>query len=790
MDEIKEKDRFIRRLNKTTSFIKEKTRIEKIRRLIEYLYGKDIFVSIPIELFDMSDLSEVLRYEKIVNRYFDSGLLTQVIPDGILGLEESPELYVKNNMITKFMNKGIVMDFSFVPNAIKVRMGKMLDEVKDVYEKNLLLKKCLVKYSTSNIRSKNEYAKRKNILIEEYRQNNPNATSNDIASMYEDFFKEQMHQFEFVETEYNSKMSLDVETFIKNKFFRYDPKEILEIENANVSESRRETVANHFEEQKKYLINVLKNLSRNGTLKELVDSENESIRKMNVLFSKENKIDDLTEDDIFDRVRSFDCTKKDDVLEMLIYIRHFSNKLAHNFEDYIFANIVMNSVSDEEFINLKQNKPGIIKQEILDLYDKWKLDAIKQKELSEAKKDANNEVPEKKHLNIQTRSIRETTFREVAKKYGIENGLLKSVLKVGNPNARQALENKKIEFLAGFDSKEDYAYYVFKEIRRLRNEYNSVFSKSSNDISSGSFKDFVKSAFLRRTEFAKDFRSFKISETKKDLATELLMLIERIEKEEVIKNPDKTFLFIVGQLDLIENIYDVKHFATMQILEEHHNNPQKIKMENKKPAMRSNKKENGAVDIYIDGSHQIWGGHYTIGDFESLNQYIQSLDSPSENINNAFLLSNDSESLKTFVPQKKLSATQINEMRKDLEILNAINDGRWIDDHGTGKYGEFWKIKNENPDFFNSLRIRAALGSGLKIFTKQYFDRNNATTAECTLTESEKEFAENFVQIAIESGFSINDIEKGTFIGLRNPELIDYCKREYTKKMSVLQSRE
>ncbi|MBQ7410463.1 MAG: hypothetical protein IJW20_03670 [Clostridia bacterium] len=209
-----------------------------------------------------------------------------------------------------------------------------------------------------NLRSLN--IKKFTYFVGEYKKRNPGNAYTDYGQLFIELYRDRYEDdFQAIERDYEKFANDELELMLN---YSVNGQEIDLLLRSPDTEEERIEAEDVFDRQKKFLTAILKNLSKTGCLKDLVFSENKNIKQMNKFLSDSNKIATITEDDIYNQITNLNFETEEDRVKLVVFARTYANKLAHNYDDYIMMNI-------EPYSKLPKNDDNRIST-ILEAYNK------------------------------------------------------------------------------------------------------------------------------------------------------------------------------------------------------------------------------------------------------------------------------------------------------------------------------------------------------------------------------------------------------------------------------------
>lgn len=750
----------------------------KMKYGIREEYKKGIFHSIPKDLFDKDELLELQRIYIVSTKNY------QWIPSGLFDFSKKSEKKIFFESLISKVEQGIIIDFSQIPTGMFSKQEEKLlltiakhqtnrlnldleiaeDEYLDIFyknsnykEKNHFYSDDMFEYSEHLLRSE-----RKKDVEEKHHHTDQRADSKrklktEIAkleykkkisskNLYLELEKKYKKEFKKIDLRCIKSITADIGNILTCSYSMFKTNDINDISNNQES----------FEIQKEILIEIIRLLEKTGCLDELIISENNNINEINKFLSDENKISQFSDKEkVLEQIRRLQMSVENDIEKMLVFNRHFINKLAHNFDEYMVTELVLNSA------NIKKRVNGLIEAYLSD---------------PQNKKNANKANAELKEIGIST-SIQSLRIQAIKKI--IDDGVytsksdaeelkknpekaLKAIIDRGNKPKDinnlivqniQAIVNTHIN--AHKDSINDKKILkcqsIFKEFDKLHKDYNLYFKKNSNSfIAFQPFEELLKDIFEENTR--KKINVHKKYDDIKEVQN-VKKFISKLKEQGIIQNINDVLMDIAENLEAKELLYNVKHFTTLSLIEASHLEGSKIQMRNN-PA---NGEIPGVVDVLVDGHMQIFGGHYKENDFETTNFEIQSLPGVPREVNDTFMSPNETQILSNvFIPLEEITQGQRDEFERNLQLMefienqnnekaaNANSSKMLIELKEKILKDESWKERLKNLEelykqdrvSFNALKLKFVLGCGLETY-RRYYEGGEVITQEAEISSEE-----------------------------------------------------
>lgn len=105
--------------------------------------------------------------------------------------------------------------------------------------------------------------------------------------------------------------------------------------------------------RKEMMLKIIDVLKESGTLKELIEKENQVIQFLNMYLPSSVKLDNINEEELLESFKGLDVGKLEDLEYLLLSNRNFANKLAHVYEDYMLTNVFVNACESEKIFGDK-----------------------------------------------------------------------------------------------------------------------------------------------------------------------------------------------------------------------------------------------------------------------------------------------------------------------------------------------------------------------------------------------------------------------------------------------------
>ena len=502
-----------------------------------------------------------------------------------------------------------------------------------------------------------------------------------------------------------------------------------------------------FENSRKVLLSIIDALDKTGCLNELIKRENKNINEINKFLSPENRIANIDKESLIERVNALDMTKKDDVIEMLLYSRHFSNRLAHSFDDYIYTNLYMSAERQEDYeIKRKQRIKYVendVRKALLEDFEndpdaeKNAIEMLLKCDLDYQKSKKEIQVLEQEQdKNLNKIETRKNSLRKKEESYLAEIQNLKT-LKIHNP--RKA-EDKIKEILSKINStrikkystKEEYTKEIVKEFIEILDDYKKAIIKQKGC----SFEECPSyGEFIRKVIYEEDLDMLSSLEASKNgvpynILERMNSFIDECKDEGVFYNIEIRMLEMANQYDFRENAYNLKHNNTIILLNMLRDNQGSIYME--QTPCRENKNGKileGVTDFFIENSMQIFGAHFKPDEPEARISGVQTCPNVPKEIDEIFSFAKSKMTLHTSIPMAKITSGQKEEFKKLIETILYLESNR--EDHDKEdellKLEELRELKNDKrtKDTYQILKVKFLLGAGLDKYRSYYLNQRN-----------------------------------------------------------------
>lgn len=792
------------------------SRKEKIKFFLTEEYKIGNFYSIPNDVIDMENPEDVRKLEFLRKEFLSKMDNEIVIPAGLFDFTKEDERKLLIENIWEKINSGAEVDLSYVPN------GLFTDENKAEYElmvlqiiKNKIIKKhkdengltADFEISESEISSyRQEFEDRKrtieatknkmlfnlknlninidvmavfdrrtnqgrflyayNKFLDNVLKMNVVSENNSDWLYYDEIFKDKYYDaFKKIEEEKRKQEEQEMNGFLR-EFYKFRK------ENAITNGTDGQSI--ELEKIKRFVLLVIRNLSKSGCLNELIKIENEKISEMNLFLPYEQTIQPITENEIINSIESLDVKKQIDVAKLYVYGRHFINKLAHNYDDLMFDDLLSNSTSEIFYRENREIEIGYISRDI------YKILEIAAKKVREGNENS-EEVNEFK--NIMSKLIKPPKkFDKVADNY---IGMYRSGKKTESEiihMIEELIKNSQEQYKFtsySVQSFSDYRYKCIEDLIKLKKDYyeNSKNQKGNDRIALESFEGFF-SRILDKTINKENYLDFETKDEKRNLIDEIEAFIQGVEDSNTLVNPKEVLRSIVHKMEVRDEIYAAKQFFTECLLEINSKKPGLIRLELGSDNANS-KNAAGVFNVMLPRYTQIFGGHYMKEEFDSSDYKIGNL--PIVNQSVAMLFGNgsyDPQSLSVMVPiMEELTDEQVDSFKKLIQTIDVIESGRTVTDDEKISYFAFdrlSKIKNESPKFYETLKVRFSLGAGLDVYENRY-----GIKPKFELNTVQKRLA-SFILSELDSGTTMEEILSS--YGNVNEEIISYVIEKQKEK--------
>lgn len=569
------------------------------------------------------------------------------------------------------------------------------------------------------------------------------------GKLFQTFKEIYASNFKQIELDNSKDMDLNLFEFVNGINAFFDENSIANLEDENARKNLLK--------QKKYLQRSVLDLEKIGCLDELINSENSNIDGLNEFLSDENKIPKISKKSLLSDINSLDVTKPEDAIRMLLMNRHFTNKLAHNYEAFVISNIYMNTVNDNVFRTKVERNDEILKRQIKEKQDRI-IELYNKARLKYAEESKKGKVTDFSFANEFFEEYKEFVSKN-------KNATMKDLIINKNPNNEKRIrenigskltkQNKQKEKTNKFE----YCLEVFEELNVLMNSFDNLKLKSNGIIKMESFHDLV-ARILKNPKHNNDFSQLEttINGKPSNVGENVSKLIGRLRSEGVIENLNSVLSCITKRMELVKQLYATKHFFTISLVNAAQKYPQLISLEHDSP----NDIDYGVVDIYYKNMMQVFGGHYKEYEVEASDSRIKLLPPVREEVRESFNNKNSKTGdtyLATYIPIKPLNEAQKNEFKKVLSIMNSVEEGKAdFEDDLTSKIERF---KREKPQVYETIRTRI----------------NIATNEECFIDKTKIELTPfemqtlDFAMQAIKNGTTMDEINS-----MFSEKIIDYIK--------------
>lgn len=364
-------EKYQRRVDSLSAYISHSSKTEKVKQALIDEYIKGNFYEIPLEYLNDKTFIETLKrhffnskahYQRVPTSLFSSGSIIELLVNvaakyekGIIVNFEDLEAYIDKNPYNKNLMdifKKSILYKALQNNSEQYKTAMLIETMPFYIKMHTLLRKELddSERQLYVAKQKEEYRQKDKELfrktLQEQKDSKGRLSVIRENQLYEIFKTIYSSKFKLIELETSKFIDAELREYLNSKNAFFDEEAILHID--------KEDSISNLEQQRQFLLRVVENLEKIGCLDELIDYENLNINTINSLLFSRNKIATLTKDSLIECIQNFDLTNSEDAIKMLIMNRQLTNKLTHNYEAFVIANIYMNTVNDKEF-KIKQN---------------------------------------------------------------------------------------------------------------------------------------------------------------------------------------------------------------------------------------------------------------------------------------------------------------------------------------------------------------------------------------------------------------------------------------------------
>lgn len=357
------------------------------------------------------------------------------------------------------------------------------------------------------------------------------------------------------------------------------------------------------------------------------------------------------------------------------------------------------------------------------------------------------------------------------KKYFPSTKVLKKYLTSVNPNVEENIKSniedeiRKNRKIRKEKTKIEYCVEIYEELNKLMEAFDNLRDSSNGIIKRESFHELV----TRVLKIPKGMNNHEHLNTKIDGETQNIgkrveELIDRLKKDEVIKNVEQVLSCVTKRMECVKQLYSTKHFFTISLVNASKKYPNLIRLEND-PIKEGGK--TGVVDVYYKDAAQVFGAHYKYYEIEAKDYRIQSLPRVDQRVNEAFNkknpLTNDSY-ISTYIPFDTLNETQRKDAKKALDMMDNPSDIQVEDEYVFNQI----RTLGKTPDLLDVIKLRLELATDIQRFN----DKNVISLTPLQMK------AVNTAMIEFKNGATIEELSE-----VFTPIVIEHIKKIQLKDM-------
>ena len=735
------KDEIQKRAQILGKHLKKTCKNEKIKYALLSEYKLGNFFSIPQGLFDLSNPDDVGELDKLKEIYLKSLKENQVIPDGLFDLSDEVERKKLRDSIQTKQSYDVIFDLTYIPKGLyseeeyedlvdfNITLSILKDEKKlndnyiykylEEYKVNqeefkkrkdefnrkklapfLVRKKSVgnepikfskIKYLSNSILQPFNVAKR-NAYIEK------NLSSYDFETMFK--FK-YYNKFRKIELHAEMEEEEKLDRFFTEKFFLY--KQETDIFSGTIDDKQKENLEN----QKKIITDVLEKLTKTGCLDSLIKIENEKTKKINEFLPEECSLPILNKDMIYQDIQELDMSNPKDIIKFYVFGRQILNKLAHNYKDIIYFELKNNTIRNDEYEFKLYKKTNEILTYIKEYVEEH---SVNKKQIT---------IDKNTKLYNQIRKMTDSEKKCLK----MCNGYIKQYIRgedLRNKIKSDIVNSKYYKKRFEYENIDEYVWERMNGLFELKENYNNFIRKNKQNSRAHiqTFEELfckVIDGNLNKENYANFV--IKDNDTSINLIDKIKKYIEEIEQLNYIKNPSDVLKKIVRRMEMEDKIFKAKQFFTESLLDINQKKPGMIRIEFEENA--GSEKNGGVFDIYLPGMTQVFGGHFEKGEFDLNDSRIKALPKVCKSVTQGFKENeNDLLSLHVLMPiTKELTAKQIKVFKDLQKTIDSLEKNK--NDSSLYQYDKLKKLKQENSDGYENLKIRIALGAGLEMYKRK-----------------------------------------------------------------------
>lgn len=605
------------------------------------------------------------------------------------------------------------------------------------------------------------------------------------SSLFERTYSKEFKQVELDET-YTSNDALN--KMLRQLFYKFNVQD--GIVNGEISQEQ----VSKLELQRKFIKSVIDSLSMTGCLGELIDKENENIKFLNGFLPQDSAIEFIPykPEDIYEKLDSFDLTKQEDVINLYTYGRHFTNKLAHNYIDYAYAILKINSMDDNTYANGRALE---LEKYLTKLYEI----------IGDGSRKINEElledyltamVPQKKERKQLIQTVK-GFFKDEQKREDAVSEAKKCLRRIIS-SKKYFGENRVYKY----ENMTEYFYELVNRLRVTKKRYDDIVAQNTGNakLKPDSFETFFSSILDGTIEedFYKEFKRVEKNGDSKpktiNMIDELQGLIIKTEEDCFITgHEDEILKKIVGILGKVDELFSAKQFFSDALLEIGKEHPELISLEHN---LEHGEKRTaaGVFDMILPGRTQIFGGHYKDGEFDPTDPRIVGLPGVSDKVSACFSTTDENAfSLNVFIPMlENLTEEQIDVFKNLLKTMNHLDGNLPLTEEQSKElfgYEKLKALKTSSAESYESLKVRVALGAGIEQYKERYEIAPQISTEQSQNESTKKDeqkvsivkplttFQKNTAELIlseVSSGRSLQDVIND--IGTINDEILEYVQ--------------
>lgn len=765
----------------------------KIRLLYEYNHGA--FYNVPLDIFDTDNEKDKMLLDEMKHCFIEATGKNQFVPSNLFNLETTEECEKFIEILENKSENGINLFFdSRIEDQLSQEQKERLKRIKEKPKDTMLLAATLNVDRQLTLKERMELNSKSSRFYKYMKINSdqsPRVTSfnnnknskprKKILFFNKNFYQELLNDAKGIDelAEDEKYEIMPFFSIIDDKFIGHTRARTID-EIREVTDELRENVRKQyerfvdkdvskileseelFEEYKKSLIEIIEGLDACGCLTELINKENKNIRKINEFLPPECALEKVSKQDLVETIRSFDMTKKEDVIDLLKYSRHFSNKLAHTIDDYMYTTLYFDTKGQVNFDNRRlsgianvdsklktlfninfndQNQYDGLKNKILSMdltYQKYKKQLQKLNEKLSTETDPDEKRKIQKKIDKKDAEIRNKENDFDKRFAGFEDK------KKHNPFAADTIINQYIAnldtvFIKKFETKEEYTKAVLEELICIMDDYKKAIieKRGVSFTECPSYLEFFKAVqWEDKKELYPEFNSLMCERdgVEYNIADELRNFIKTCQTDGIFYASRVKMRILAEQYDMHEYAYNIKHNDTLGLIGLIENGESQIFIQ-QTPSID---KKDGVIDLFEDGSIQIFGSHFKFDEPEASDSRITLFERVPEALDKLFSETGRRISLNTDIPMKRLRPDQKAAFVKLSETIEYLESGvEELEKEQTLLKLEELRALKTTPSkkiSYEALKVRILLGTGLDKY-KEYYSTRDADARETIITE-------------------------------------------------------